>query len=34
MIKMTEEELIQSIPRFECSDGSPLELEDEFLKRK
>lgn len=33
-IKMTEEELIQSIPRFECSEGSPLELDDNFLKGK
>ena len=31
---MTEEEIIQSIPRFESSDGSILELDDDFLKDK
>lgn len=31
---MTEVEMIQSIPKFECSDGSPLRFEDEFYKNK
>ena len=31
---MTEVEMIQSIPKFECSDGSPLRFADEFYKNK
>ena len=26
--------MIQSIPKFECSDGSPLRFEDEFFENK
>ena len=31
---MTEVEMINNIPKFECSDGSPLRFEDEFYKNK
>lgn len=31
---MTEMEMIEGIPRFECSDGRPLEFEDDFFKDK
>ncbi len=31
---MTEVEMIQNIPKFECSDGSPLDYDDDFFKDK
>ena len=32
--KMNEREWIESIPKFECSDGRQLKFTDEFIKDK
>ena len=32
--KMNEREWVESIPKFECSDGRQLKFTDEFIKDK